>query len=133
MEKTGRIVNVFVAVWLVVSTWLWPQTSLEQTNAWTVGTLMILFAVAAAARGVLRYLNTALAAWLFASIWVLPAMSTSTALNWAIVALLALVFSLFPNVPLAERGPSVRRVMPRNRPKVADRPSMPPSAAREAR
>jgi hypothetical protein len=102
VEKTGRILNIFVGIWLVVSAWLWPQTWAQQLNAWTVGGLMIVFAIAAAARGVLRYLNTALAAWLFASIWVLPTMSTSTAWNLGVVATLALVFSLFPNVPMTQ-------------------------------
>ena len=104
MEKTGRILNVFIGIWLIVSTWLWPQTYVEQVNAWTVGALMIIFAIAAAARGVLRYLNTALAVWLFASIWTLPATVSGTAWNWALVAVFALVFSLFPNVPMAERA-----------------------------
>jgi hypothetical protein len=103
MEKTGRILNIFIGIWLIVSAWLWPQAYAEQVNAWTVGALMIVFAIAAAARGVLRYLNTGLAVWLLASIWVLPAMTTSTAWNWGLVALFALVFSLFPNVPLTEQ------------------------------
>jgi hypothetical protein len=102
VEKTGRILNIFVGIWLIVSAWLWPQTWAQQLNAWSVGGLMIVFAVAAAARGVLRYLNTALAAWLFASIWVLPTVTAAVAWNLGIVATLALVFSLFPNVPLTD-------------------------------
>lgn len=99
MEKTGRILNIFVGIWLVISAWLWPHTHAQQLNAWVVGGLMIVFAIAAAERGVLRYLNTALAAWLFASIWVLPTSSMSTVWNLGLVATFALVFSLFPNVP----------------------------------
>lgn len=99
MKALARYLNALLGIWLIISAFAWPHTASQQTNAWVVGGLAAIFALAAFAREEARYLNTALAVWLFASIWILPGITVATAWNHGIAAIVLLLLSLVPTTP----------------------------------
>jgi hypothetical protein len=105
MSAWPRTSIIALGIWLVVSSFLWPHTMAEQTNAWVVGVLAATFAVLATDRDELRYIDTALSVWLFASIWVLPSLRVATLWNSGTVAVGLFVFSLIPNLRTGSARP----------------------------
>jgi len=91
-----RYLNAAVGAWLFLSAFVWAHSDSEFTNAWIVGALMLLAALAALAAPAVRYANTALAVWLFASTLVIGGANV-TVWNHIIVAIVAFIVSWVPN------------------------------------
>jgi hypothetical protein len=106
MNNWLRYANIVLGVWLVISTFIWPHSLAEQTNAWVVGILAATFAALAVERDELRYIDTALSVWLFASIWVLPSIRVATLWNSGVVAAGLFIFSLIPNMRTGTSRPT---------------------------
>jgi hypothetical protein len=94
MNKTPRIVNIILGVWLFISAFTWMHTPAQLTNTWIVGVLSAAIAALALADSRLRYANTALAIWLFFSTLFLPAVAAATVWNNVIVAIVMFFMSL---------------------------------------
>jgi hypothetical protein len=99
---TARVVNVVLGAWLFVSAFAWPHGTVQLTNAWVCGLVVMGAALIAMRVEELRLVETAVAAWLFVSAFALPA-SAATAWHNAIVALAMFVVSLVPNEAVGQR------------------------------
>ena len=102
----ARVVNLVLGVWLFISAFAWPHAMVQSTNAWVVGVLCVVFAVAAMVLPWVRYLNTVLAIWLFISAWALPSGTPGTTWNNVLVAIAMFVVSLIPTEPTTAHLPS---------------------------
>jgi hypothetical protein len=89
-----RWLNVLLGAWLFISTWVWPHTQAQATNAIIVGALVVLFAIIAVWAPQVRYANTALAIWLFISAFALVTQSPATRWNHVLVAIAIFFVSL---------------------------------------
>jgi hypothetical protein len=90
-----RIINLVLAVWLVLSAFMWGHSMQQFHNAWISGLAAALIASVAAIYQPLRLLNTLLALWLIASAWVLPSASGATLWNHVIAGVVMFIASLF--------------------------------------
>jgi hypothetical protein len=93
----ARTLNLMLGLWLFFTAFALPRTAPSLTNAWIVGILASVFAVAGMLRRErLRFVNTALSAWLLASAFVLPQRSGLAVRSDVVVALGMLIASLVP-------------------------------------
>jgi FtsH-binding integral membrane protein len=92
----ARTLNLILALWLFFSAFAWPRTAPTFTNAWIVGLLGAIFAVAGMTKEKARFANTALSAWLLASAFVLAHRSPVARWNDVVVAVGMLALSLVP-------------------------------------
>ena len=99
MRNPARVTNVILGIWLFISAFIWPHTTVQMTNTWILGVLCVLFALIAMAVPPVRFVNTALAVWLFISAWALPTASTATTWNNVLVAIAIFLTSLVPSAP----------------------------------
>jgi hypothetical protein len=98
-----RLMNFILGAWLYVSVFIWPHTPAQAVNVALTGIFIALTALAAWSVGPeprLRFINAALGLWLLTSIGAFPTRSTATIVNSAIVAVLVIVISLIPEVPI---------------------------------
>lgn len=59
--SSARLVNAALGVWLFISAFAWPHTMAQQTNAWILGVLTVVFSLGATRVPEMRFLNTVLA------------------------------------------------------------------------
>lgn len=91
-----RWLELALALWLVLSAFLWQHTGAQFANTWIVGALVALAAAGALRFDDLRYINVGLSIWLIASVWMLPLASESTLWNNLLVGLILFVSTLTP-------------------------------------
>ncbi|HEX3866835.1 MAG TPA: hypothetical protein VHV78_08790 [Gemmatimonadaceae bacterium] len=89
----ARIVNVILGAWLFISTFAWPHTAQSRINTWSLGLLIVLFAIFSIAQPTVRRLNTMAAVWLFFSSLAISQLAQATAWNNMIVAIAVFVVS----------------------------------------
>jgi hypothetical protein len=106
------MINVVLGVWLFISAFAWPHSHAQHANTWILGVLCVIFALAAMAAPMARYLNTALAIWLFISAWALPTASVGTIWNNVLVAIAIFIVSLVPTTPDSTAPTMFGRSMP---------------------
>ncbi len=97
----ARTLNLVFALWLFFTAFAFPRSAASFTNAWLVGLLAAVFAVAGMRTPGARFANTALSAWLLVSALVLTRVSNISRWNDIVVALLMLVISLVPGTMYA--------------------------------
>ncbi len=98
------ILNLVLAIWLCVSAFVLPQSTVTAWNSLIVSILVAgtaFLAFAAPGRPGIRYVNTVLAFWLMVSVFALPHTSGGTVFNDVFVSLALAVVSLIP--PLHRR------------------------------
>jgi hypothetical protein len=79
----------------MISAFLWQHVYAQRVNAWLVGILIALIALASMSAPSIRFLNTILAAWLFISPWILHGARRGTIWNNVLVALVVFCLSLY--------------------------------------
>lgn len=107
---SGRIVNLVLGFWLVLSAFLWVHSGAQFTNAWVSGLLVAAIALAASRVPDLRYANAVMGGWLMVSTFFLPRVSAGTFWNHLVVGLAVLFLSLFPTrsgVRVSRRSPTM--------------------------
>jgi hypothetical protein len=87
-------VNFVLGLWLIVSTFVFPQTSDGALVSWIAGALIAISSAAAFVAGGVRYIDALLAVLLAVAALVLPAASAATRINELCVAAAVLVFAL---------------------------------------
>jgi hypothetical protein len=93
----ARWTNFWLAVWLLLSGFLWQHGDAQEANTWVIGMLMLVAVLVALHEPRVRFLNTALGAWLVASAWALPHDRAATRWNAVIVGALVVALSLLPS------------------------------------
>ena len=94
-EQIARIVNCLLGNWLRISGFVWQHVYAQRVNAWLVGVLIALVALASLSAPSIRYLNTILAVWLFISPWALHGANRGTVWNNVLVAVVVFCLSLY--------------------------------------
>lgn len=92
----ARTLGLVLSLWLFFSAFAWPRSPASFANAWLVGLVAAVAALAAMHRPRARLAAVALSAWLLASAHVLPRRSGLAFWNDVVVALLMLALSLVP-------------------------------------
>jgi hypothetical protein len=96
-EASPRWINVLVGLWLIVSAFAWPHTTLQLVHALLVGASCAAIACLATKSPQARYLNVALGLWLYASGWFLPVATAATLNNHAIMSAVMVLIALVPS------------------------------------
>ena len=92
----ARTLSLILGLWQFFSAFALPRTPASFANAWIVGLLAAVFALAGMSAGRARFVDTALSAWLLASAFVLPHRTALAVRNDAAVAIAILLLSLVP-------------------------------------
>ena len=93
---TPRTLGLLLSLWLFFSAFAMPRSPASFTNAWLVGLVAGVAALAGFRSPRARFLDTALSAWLLAAAFLLPRRSGIAFWNDVVVALLLLATSLVP-------------------------------------
>jgi hypothetical protein len=89
------MLNVLVALWLIISAFMWPHSTFQIANTLVCGFLALALAIAGLYDDRAGYLSAVLSAWLFASsVVAMGAPSQATLWNNTLVAIAILVTSL---------------------------------------
>ena len=103
----ARMLNVLVALWLIMSAFMWPHSTFQVANTLVCGFLALALAIAGLYREEAGYFSAVLAAWLFfSSVITMGAPSQLTLWNNTLVAIAILVTAL------AGRTEPIRQTQP---------------------
>jgi hypothetical protein len=104
-----RALNALIGLWLLISAFAWPHSSVQLVNAAVVGVLVMLAAgIAAFVLPEARFANTALGIWLFMS--ALASLGTYEATTWnnIVVGGIVVLLSLVPGTAAQGHGIHLR-------------------------
>jgi hypothetical protein len=93
---TARTLGIVLSLWLFFSAFAFPRSPGSFANAWLVGVVAGVAALAGFRSARARFVDTALSAWLLAAAFLLPRASGLAFWNDVIVAVLLLATSLVP-------------------------------------
>jgi hypothetical protein len=93
---TARTLGIVLSLWLFFSAFAFPRSTASFTNAWLVGLVAGVAALAAFRSRRARFVDVAVSAWLVAAAFVLPRRSGLAFWNDLAVGALLLVVSLVP-------------------------------------
>jgi hypothetical protein len=93
---TARTLGIVLSLWLFFSAFAFPRSPASFANAWLVGVVAGVAALAGFRSARARFVDTALSAWLLAAAFLLPRASGLAFWNDVIVAVLLLATSLVP-------------------------------------
>jgi hypothetical protein len=99
----ARTLNLILALWLFFSAFAFPRSAASFTNAWLIGLLAAVFALAGMRSPGARFANTTLSAWLLVSAFVLTRGGTAARWNDLVVAIVMLAVSLVPGTMYPRR------------------------------
>jgi len=94
LNRSLRLLNVALGVWVVLSSFLWPRNSGNVANVWVTGVVIVVSALLAIRRPNLRFVNTAAGVWLIASLFAWPNYSSPMVWNNALVGAAVALASL---------------------------------------
>ena len=97
---TTRILNIFLGLWLFISTFMWPHSHFQMANSLICGFLTMALGIAAMYRREAVYLGAAVGVWLFFStVIAMVSHRDATFFNNGIMAIAIFVTSLFGKSP----------------------------------
>jgi hypothetical protein len=93
---SARTLSLILGLWQFFSAFVFPRTPASFANAWIVGLLAAVFALAGMSVRRARFADTAVSAWLLASAFLLPRRTSLAVWNDVAVAVAILLLSLVP-------------------------------------
>jgi hypothetical protein len=90
----ARILGVLLGLWLLMSTFMWPHSSAQATNAVLCGIACMVFSLLGLYFGPARFVTAALGAWLALSTAFMPTPSRGGAWHNAVVGIVMFVLGM---------------------------------------
>jgi hypothetical protein len=104
----ARAINALLALWLFASAFIWRQSYAQTENAWVVGFMAFIMALAGlSGLSWARYFNVALGIWLVISPVVVHIVSPFTIVNNVLVGFGFITFGLMPRLRARTRPPAL--------------------------